>query len=160
MLWIDGDHRYDAVRRDLECWAPHLAPGAVVALHDAAKPELGPARLVEEEVAAGRFERVGGVEQTVVLRRAGSGRPQAGPPDFVGVGAQKCGTSWWYSLIAAHPGVHDPQGFDKEARFFCEPGPHDLDAYRRLFARPPGLLAGEWQPHDAVVAVDGVLPLL
>jgi predicted O-methyltransferase YrrM len=75
MLWIDGDHRYDAVRRDLEVWAPHLAPGAVVALHDAVQPELGPARLVEEEVAAGRFERVGAVEQTVVLRRRSVASP-------------------------------------------------------------------------------------
>lgn len=67
-------------------------------------------------------------------------------PDFVGVGAQKSGTSWWYSLIAAHPGVHDPVGFDKEARFFCGPGPYDLEAYRQLFGRPDGLVAGEWTP--------------
>jgi hypothetical protein len=42
--------------------------------------------------------------------------------------------------------VHDPDGFDKEARFFCRPGPYDTAAYRSLFERPPGLLTGEWTP--------------
>ena len=26
-----------------------------------------------------------------------------GPPDFVGVGFQKAGTSWWYELVVDHP---------------------------------------------------------
>ena len=42
--------------------------------------------------------------------------------------------------------VHDPAGFDKEARFFCQPGPFDLAAYHALFARPAGRIAGEWTP--------------
>ncbi len=70
----------------------------------------------------------------------------AAPPDFIGGGAQKCGTSWWYSLVAQHPMVHDPAGFNKEARFFCQPGPFDLAAYHALFARPSGRIAGEWTP--------------
>ena len=31
-----------------------------------------------------------------------------GPPDFVGVGVPKAGTSWWFSLILAHPGRPRP----------------------------------------------------
>ena len=26
-----------------------------------------------------------------------------GPPDFVGIGAQKAGTTWWFDAICAHP---------------------------------------------------------
>src|SRR5881409_1778577 len=34
LLWIDGDHVYEAVKRDLALFRPHLAPGAIVAMHD------------------------------------------------------------------------------------------------------------------------------
>lgn len=53
LLWIDGDHRYEAVRRDFGCWRPHLASGATVVLDDAADAALGPHRLVAELEQAG-----------------------------------------------------------------------------------------------------------
>ncbi len=77
-----------------------------------------------------------------------------GPPDFVGVGVSKCGTSWWFSLILAHPDVHGP--VKKELLFFnrmffrqfrdrdCPD--QDLAAYHRWFPRPAGALTGEWTP--------------
>ena len=73
------------------------------------------------------------------------------PPDFVGLGAHKAGTSWWYSLVAAHPRVRDRGHRVKELhyfdRFFLRPfGRADIEAYHRYFARPPGMLAGEWTP--------------
>jgi predicted O-methyltransferase YrrM len=67
LLWIDGDHRYEAVRRDFECWEPHLR--GLVAFHDAIQKTLGPARLIEELLADG-FELVEHVQGTKVLRRA------------------------------------------------------------------------------------------
>jgi Sulfotransferase domain len=74
-----------------------------------------------------------------------------GPPDFVGVGAQKAGTSWWYLALSAHPDVYQPAGVHKERHFFmryfdCEFGPHDVADYARWFPRPPGKLTGEWTP--------------
>ena len=33
-LFIDGDHHYEAVRRDLELYAPLVTEGGIVALHD------------------------------------------------------------------------------------------------------------------------------
>lgn len=74
---------------------------------------------------------------------------QTGPPDFVGVGAQRCGTTWWYDLIASHPGVHDSVA--KELHFFHRYWQRpfaDADAglYGRYFPRPPGSLTGEWSP--------------
>lgn len=74
------------------------------------------------------------------------------PPDFVGVGVQKAGTSWWYGLLADHPAVHrrDPQ--PKELHFFeefwREPFTDaEVAAYHRWFARPAGTVAGEWTPR-------------
>lgn len=66
--WIDGDPRYEAVRRDFYCWEPHLRGS--VAFHDSIQPTLGPMRLVEELLAAG-FELVEHVQGTKVLRRSG-----------------------------------------------------------------------------------------
>lgn len=80
----------------------------------------------------------------------------AAPPDFVGVGAQRAGTSWWHGLIEVHPAVH-PLGLSaKELHFFDERWRDDLTAsdirrYHRLFARPQGAVSGEWTPrymHD------------
>jgi MMP 1-O-methyltransferase len=53
LLWIDGDHRYEGVRRDIDCWAPHLARGATVVFDDVNDPKIGPVRVVDELVAAG-----------------------------------------------------------------------------------------------------------
>lgn len=75
----------------------------------------------------------------------------AGPPDFVGVGVQKAGTSWWYSLIAEHPDVYHHEPFHKERHFFdrlfiAEPSSSEVNAYHRWFPRPQGRLTGEWTP--------------
>ncbi len=75
-----------------------------------------------------------------------------GPPDFVGVGSQKCGTTWWFSLLNAHPGVQ-PQEV-KELRTliaYRRPTPSDIEAYSRWFPRPPGLRTGEWTPSYMTV---------
>ena len=34
MLWIDGDHTYDAVRQDIDDWTPLVAPAGFAAFHD------------------------------------------------------------------------------------------------------------------------------
>ena len=41
-----------------------------------------------------------------------------GPPDYVGLGAQKAGTSWWDALIGDHPDVHRVGGVPKELHYF------------------------------------------
>lgn len=76
---------------------------------------------------------------------------ETGAPHFVGVGAQKAGTTWWYELLAGHPGVYNFPGAHKERHFFMrffdrEFGAADAAEYHRWFPRPPGRLAGEWTP--------------
>ncbi len=75
----------------------------------------------------------------------------AGPPDFVGIGVQKAGTTWWYDRIAGHPSVASPSAAHKERHFFdrfgAQPfGPHDVEQYHGWFPRRPGQIAGEWTP--------------
>jgi hypothetical protein len=79
----------------------------------------------------------------------------AAPPDFVGVGAQKAGTTWWYSLVASHPRVHEAPNRRKELHYFDRFwdqtfGPADARRYQSFFPRPPGDLAGEWTPRYMV----------
>ncbi len=77
---------------------------------------------------------------------------QPGPPDFVGVGTQKSGTSWWCGLIEAHPGVAANRFGRKEMQylthFFDRPfGATEIRAYHAAFARSAGKLCGEWTPN-------------
>lgn len=75
-----------------------------------------------------------------------------GPPDFVGIGTPRSGTSWWYrDALRAHPRVVDPPDRHKEIHFFdpytADEAEVDLaERYARFFPRPPGSVAGEWTP--------------
>lgn len=71
------------------------------------------------------------------------------PPDFVGLGAQRSGTTWLYSLIAAHPDVHGEATKELHYfhRFWGRPfTDDDARTYARYFPRPAGKIAGEWSP--------------
>lgn len=50
LLWIDGDHRFAATKRDFELFHPHLADGAIVALHDVLGWQRGPCRVFADEL--------------------------------------------------------------------------------------------------------------
>lgn len=74
------------------------------------------------------------------------------PPDFVGIGAQRSGTSWWHSLIESHPQVHALGWPYKELHFFdrfahADFTEGDVAAYCKYFRRPRGRQAGEWTPR-------------
>ena len=82
--------------------------------------------------------------------KAGEGEI-VGPPDFVGIGAQKAGTTWWFDAICAHPDVFSRPDIHKERHFFgryaVRPfGPTDCSLYHGWFPRPPDNLTGEWTP--------------
>jgi hypothetical protein len=63
MLWIDGDHTYEGVKRDFDCWSPFLLPGAPLVLDDTTNRRGGPFRLVRELTEQGWSvaERIGKV---------------------------------------------------------------------------------------------------
>jgi hypothetical protein len=77
---------------------------------------------------------------------------RVGPPDFVGIGAARAGTTWWFSLLTAHPEVCEVPAERKELHFFdrfWRGGFEQRDAvqYELYFPRPVGRLAGEWTPR-------------
>ncbi len=73
-----------------------------------------------------------------------------GPPDFIGVGVQRCGTTRWFDLIASHPEVAAPRSA-KELHYFdrfylggCSAA--ETARYHEYFPRPESRKAGEWTP--------------
>lgn len=50
LLWIDGDHTCQGAKSDLEGFSPHLADGAVVAIHDVLHEYEGPVRVFMEDI--------------------------------------------------------------------------------------------------------------
>lgn len=69
LLFIDGDHRYEAVQSDIDAWRPHLLANAVVAFDDVNHPELGPHRVAEQLLSAREFSVIGQVGKILAMRR-------------------------------------------------------------------------------------------
>ena len=72
----------------------------------------------------------------------------------MGIGAQKAGTTWWYDLIATHPGVTAPDHLAKERHLLDRMAEQAFDAtaveqFPLWFPRRPGTITGEWTPDYA-----------
>jgi predicted O-methyltransferase YrrM len=67
LLWIDGDHSYEGVKRDFEAWRPHVAESGVIAFHDA--DSEGVARFLREAAGEGSLERLGQLERVEWFRK-------------------------------------------------------------------------------------------
>ncbi len=73
---------------------------------------------------------------------------RVGPPDFVGVGCGRAGSTWWWSLIERHPQVVANRLGQKELHYFLHfgwDGPNDeqIAIYREAFAKPAGSISGD-----------------
>ncbi len=67
MLFIDGDHRYHAVKKDFNSWEPHVVEGGYILMHDTNLK--GVRKSYEEILRSSRFllkERVGSL---VVIKK-------------------------------------------------------------------------------------------
>jgi len=59
-LWIDGDHTYEAAKRDIEDFKPQLVAGALVLMHDVLGTHYGSLRaFVEEILESNEFSATG-----------------------------------------------------------------------------------------------------
>lgn len=75
---------------------------------------------------------------------------EIGPPDFVGVGTQRSGTTWWWAMLAEHSRITRVELRNKEVHFFDQytsVTEVDPKVYHRYFPRPPGTISGEWTPR-------------
>ena len=48
MVFIDADHTYEAVKRDIQLWSPLIAPGGLISGHDYGEEWPGVKRAVDE----------------------------------------------------------------------------------------------------------------
>jgi Sulfotransferase domain len=97
----------------------------------------------------GRGASSGGIDQAPPVPVPAPGQ-RTGPPDFVGIGVQRCGTTRWFDLISSHPEIA-PTLPQKELHFFDRfharwPTAEELAAYSLQFPRSEGQKAGEWTP--------------
>jgi hypothetical protein len=69
LLWIDGDHRYESTKVDLQLWEPYLAEGGILAMHDTIRKK-GPKRVLWESVfRSGRFQEIAIVDNITAMRK-------------------------------------------------------------------------------------------
>ena len=69
LLLIDGDHTYEGVKSDFECWEQFVLPGGRVVFDDAADPKMGPFKLIKEIVAKGDYSVESESAKIVTLRK-------------------------------------------------------------------------------------------
>lgn len=80
LAFIDADHSYEATKSDAAFLAPHIAPGGLIAFHDATT-FAGVGQAVAEMLASGDWCIGGKVESLVWIRRsAWSPWPLVAPP--------------------------------------------------------------------------------
>lgn len=69
LLWIDGDHRYDQVKRDFLLWSPHVVEGGIIAMHDTIRKK-GPKRVLWEDIfRCNRFHKISIVDNITAARK-------------------------------------------------------------------------------------------
>jgi predicted O-methyltransferase YrrM len=76
MVFIDGGHSQPTADADYEAWAPHVAPGGILAIHDLfPDPALGgqaPIEIYRRALASKKFEELPATRTLGVLRRVPS----------------------------------------------------------------------------------------
>ncbi|AZS71564.1 hypothetical protein DDE74_11890 [Streptomyces lydicus] len=77
LVFIDGGHTDEHATADYEGWAPHLAPGGLLVIHDVfADPADGgqaPYRIYRRALESGSFTEISSHRSLHVLRRTGTG---------------------------------------------------------------------------------------
>lgn len=69
LLFIDGDHSFDAVKDDFILWTPHVVDGGIIAFHDTFAWD-GPKRIIEEFVLPSKqFLPIGIVDSITAVKK-------------------------------------------------------------------------------------------
>jgi hypothetical protein len=76
--------------------------------------------------------------------------------NFLGIGAQKSGTSWLYEKLRRHPGIAFPAA--KEVHFWDQKSMLGIEWYRSLFERPEleGKVCGEITPAYSILPIETI----
>lgn len=73
---------------------------------------------------------------------------------FIGIGAQKSGTTWVYEHLRKHPEIRFPGG--KEMHFWNGSRPLSLDNYRHIFRNHSAALLGEITPAYSLLSPERI----
>ncbi len=75
---------------------------------------------------------------------------------FLGIGAQKAGTTWLYEKLRIHPDIDFPAG--KEVHFWNSNRQHGIEWYRSLFSSKEfdGKFCGEITPAYSILPCDSI----
>ena len=69
LLWIDGDHRYEAALLDFKLWEPFVVDGGIIAMHDTIRKK-GPKRVLWEKVfRSNRFQEIAIVDNITAAKK-------------------------------------------------------------------------------------------
>lgn len=72
MLFIDGAHDYDSVKRDFELWTPKVIDGGYVVMHDVSDDWEGPWRVAREMIyESGKFKNVRTIDTLIYAVKTG-----------------------------------------------------------------------------------------
>jgi len=76
--------------------------------------------------------------------------------DFLGIGAQKAGTTWLCEMLRNHPDIAFPAG--KEVHFWDKKRTRGIEWYRSLFSIPEltGKMCGEFTPAYSVLPIETI----
>ena len=69
LIFIDGDHSYEACKADIAAWAQIVKPGGVIAFHDFGSRASGVTQAIFEAIKAGQFAEIVGVANTIIAFR-------------------------------------------------------------------------------------------
>ncbi len=71
LLWIDGDHAYDAVCRDFDLYLPKVKVGGFVVIHDVCSLDPGVVKAIDHKIAGlpNQWRMIDQVNKAMVLRR-------------------------------------------------------------------------------------------
>lgn len=100
--------------------------------------------------AVARFE----MAEAAVFFRLRPARRKAHEPQFLGIGGQKCGTTWLDKMLRYHPGLGLPRR--KEVHFFDGNLWRGLDWYRFQFRGMAGQIRGEVTPAYSILPVERI----
>jgi len=67
-LFVDGDHKYEAVKMDIDLWSPKVVNGGIIAIHDSVNWD-GPKKVVEEMKASGKYDNFVCVDSMTICRK-------------------------------------------------------------------------------------------
>lgn len=71
LLFIDGDHSFEGVSSDFECWAPNVVENGIVVFHDSTDPNLGPYKLIDIILNSGDYVKLDVISRATILKKIG-----------------------------------------------------------------------------------------